>query len=637
MSCGWRAVTLSAFCALALALPGCGREKQAERDTRAYAGLVSETISLYARIEPLRASALGMISSDSLLFTFSDEEVAAELARLRKLEGRFSAFGAARLAPRDIDNIEVIAYWLRGEIFALGEVKSFHFNPLLYCWAAEEALWGIPSRAKAPYPGELGAYRARIRKIPSLFANARRLLDNPAEAHTRFAAERLDSIAAEFGHLDAAITRRYGEAPAAELDEARRSVESFRRFVADSLLARSLGRTMLGTEYLSKIFLYDELLNVDPNMIMGKAESSMRRFQSLKSSLQRRIEFEKSGGKLQPEVGPPSRPSPTAVGRSAGAKRPGASSPPAGAKRPSLQALAAAARLKPGPASASKPAKEEPVRREPRTGLPKAAAARANEPFDERISRLLAELTAEAPTTFAAKAGVKLVIEYPAHIDYPVHISKLPYVTIPPAGPLSAQISFTEPFSAPQCLPYGIFSSGARALADDELRLELLRALPGVLETDAERCAEKDTVRAIFSSTIFREGWFYLGTRARTANLKTADPALSLLLLDDQIRALALTVVVFQIQGGAMTSEEGADYLVQSGGMTREEASRDVLAASVSPGLAYRGIAIVLVENLMETISYVSGIQKPEQEMRKLLLENRDLPLPLIEKKVEKD
>lgn len=623
MSCGWRVVTVSALCALALALPGCGREKQAERDAKTYAGLVSETISLYARIEPVRASALGMISSDSLLFSFSDEEVAAALARLRTLESRFSAFGAARLAPRDIDNIEVIAYWLRGEIFALAEVKTFRFNPLLYCWAAEEALWEIPSRSTPPYPGELGAYRARIRKIPSLFANARRLLDNPAEAHTRFAAERLDSIAAEFGRLDAAITRRYGEAPAAELDAARRSVESFHRFVADSLLARSLGRTILGTEYLSKIFLYDELLNTDPNMIMGKAESSMRRLQSLKGSLERRIEFEKSGGKLPPEAGPPRLPSPTTAGR------------PPGTKRSSLRALAAAARVKPAPAS--KPAKAEPVPRKARPSLPKTGAARASEPFDARINRLRDELAAEAATTFAAKAGAKLVIEYPAHIDYPVRISKLPYVTIPPAGPLFAQISFTEPFNALQCLPYGIFSSGARALDDDELRLELLRALPGVLEADADRCAEKDTVRAIFSSDVFREGWFYLSARDRTANLKTADPALNILLLDDQIRALALTVVVFRIHGGAMTSEEGADYLVQSAGMTREEASKEALAVSVSPGLAYRGIAMVLVENLMETISFVSGIQRPEQELRRLLLENRDLPLPLIEKKIEKD
>ena len=587
MSRGWSIVRLSALCALAFTFLGCGTGKRAEREAGVYAGLVGETISLYGKIEPLRASSLGMTRSDSLLFTFSDGEVTGALSQLRKLEGRFSSLGAARLAARDIDNVEVIAYWLRGEIFALAELKSFRFNPLLYCWAAEEAFWGMPSRSTTPYPGELGAYRARVRKIPSLFANARRLLDNPAEAHTLFAAERLDSISAEFGRLEAAITKRYGESPAVELAEARSSVASFRRFLADTLLSRSLGRTILGTEYLSKIFLYDELLNADPNMIMGKAESSMRRLQSTKSSLQRRIELEKSGGKL--------------------------------------------------PRAVPQPGKKEPARATPRPEAPRTGVPRANEPFDARIGRLLDELTSGAATTLGTKPGPGLVIEYPAHIDYPVRISKLPYATIPPAGPLVAQVSFTEPLDAPPCQPYGIFSSAGGALDDDHLRLALLRTLPEALETDAARCAERDTVRAIFSSEVFREAWFYVGSRDRTANLKTADPTLNILLLEDEIRALALMVVVFRIHGGAMTSEEGTQYLAQSAGMSRAEASKEVLAASVSPGLAYRGIAMVLVENLLETISYVSGIQKPEQQLRKLLLENRDLPLPLIEKKIEKD
>jgi hypothetical protein len=618
-------VALSALCALALALPGCGTGKKAERDEKAYAGLVAETISLYEHIEPLRASSLGMTRCDSLLFTFSDEEVASALARLRKLESRYSSFGAASLAPRDIDNIEVIAYWLRGEIFALADMKSFRFNPLIYCWAAEQALWEIPSRQTPPHPGELAAYRVRIRKIPSLFANARRLLDNPAEAHTRFAAARLDSIAAGFGRLEAAIMTRYDDSPAAELDEARSAVESFHRFVADSLASRSLGRTILGTENLSKIFLYDELLNADPNTIMGKAESSMRRLQSLKGSLERRIEFEKNGGKIAPDVGPPGPPAPAAGGRGAATKR------------PSLQAFAAAARPKTAPASSPVAPKQQPVRRERPLVLPKSGGPRADERFDVRINRLYNELAAGSASTFGAKAGPRLVIEYPAHVDYPMHISKLPYAAVPPAGPLLSQIYFTEPFNGPQCLPYGIFSSGAGALDDDELRLALLRALPGALEPDADRCAEKDTVRAIFSSGVFREAWFYLGERDRTANMKTADPILNMRLLDDEIRALAIMVVVFRIHGGAMTSQEGADYLAQSAGMSGEEASKEVLAASISPGLAYRGIAMVLVENMMETISYVNGIQRPEQQMKKLLLENRDLPLPLIEKKIEKD
>jgi hypothetical protein len=597
----WRLAALSALCGLALGLAGCGGGR-GEREARGYAGLVRDAVSLYGRVEPLRASSLGMTRSDSLLFTFSDAEIADALYSLRKLESRYSSFGASRLPDRDIDNIELIAYWLRGEIFALGELKTYRTNPLLYCWAAEEALWGLPSRTAPPYPGELATYRARLRKIPSLFSSARRLLANPAETHARFAKERLDTIAAQFGHLEEVVSARYGESPAAELGEALRSVESFRGFVADTLLSRSIGSAILGTEYLSKIYLYDELLNADPNTLIAKAENLMRRLQSLKGSFERRIEYEKSGGKL-PRAAPI-------------LPRQG----PAGAK------------ARPAPV---KPA--APLRSEPRPVPIKRQAPPSNEPLGTRIERLLGELTAETATTYGAKTG-PLEVVYPAHLDYPVRFSKLPEAVIPPAGPLLSQVSYAGPFGAPkQCRPYAFFSRGAAALDDDELRLLLLRALPGVLEPDADRCASRDTLRAIFSSEVYREAWFYLAARDRTANLKAPDPALDILLLDDEIRALALMVVVFRFHGGALTSEEAADYLVLSAGMTRDEAERSVLAASVSPGLAYRGIAMVLMESLTETILYVSGTQRPEQQLRALLLEHRDLPIPFIEKMIQKD
>jgi len=573
-------IIATALSSLAIVLTGCGREKRAERDAYRYGELVREAVALYRTIEPLRSSRIGMTGADSLLFTFSDEEVSQSLARLKNLEDRFSKFSISRLAPRDVDNAEIVVYWLRGEIFALGEMRSFRSNPLLYCRAAEEALWGIPSRVGSPYPGEEKAYRARLARIPILLANARRLLDDPAETHSRYAAERLDSIAAAFGQLDAVTRERYGESIAPELDRAHESIGAFRRFVGDSLLARSHGKVILGAESLSKILLYDELVDADPNMIAGKAESIMRRLQSLQTSLTKRIEFEEKGS-IAPRG---------AAVRGAGATR-RAPAPPHG-----------------------------------------------DEPFDAEVNRLLAELAPDsAGGVSGARGTTRLVIRYPARTGYHSYLPKNLSLTIPPAENPPVEIFFTEPFSAPPCLPYGYFSPGARALAENDLRVLLLGATPPVLEMDALRCEDRDTLRAIFSSETFRDGWFYLSTRERAADLRTENPELGVRLLGDEILALARTLVVFRLHAGSMTSDSAARYFVQSIGMSPRDAAREALAASISPGIAYRGIAMVLVENMVETAAYVSGLDRPERKLRDAFRSNRGLPLAIIAAKISKD
>jgi len=578
-------VVAAAVCASILFAAGCAREKRGAAAAAEYARLAREAVALYIDVEPLRSSRLGLTASDSLLFTYSDDEISRALGRLKGLEARFAKLSVADLPAADADNAEIIAYWCRGEIFALEEMRSYRYNPLLYCWAAEEALWGIPSRIDAPAPGELDAYRARIARVSALLANARRHLDNPAEAHTRYAVERLASIDSSFAELSATVLERYGDGSGKELERTRRSIEAFRLFASDTLLERSRGRLILGAEYLSKIFLYGELMNADPNMIASRAETSMRKIVSERSSLSRKMAF---------------------LGRER---------PPGGRARGDAAAVA------PSPSSAA----------------PAGPARRANEPFEETVKRLLRRLVPDSLASYAAPGAARLAIAYPvrtgSHSAIPASLS----LTVPPAEHPPVEVSLSRPLDALRFRPACFLSARAARLDAAGLLAPLLRAAPAALEMDSLLSASRDTIRTVFASETFREGWFYVAMRGRTAGLRAADPRLAAAMQREEVLALARTVVVFRLHAGSMTSDGAASYLVQAAELSPDDAAREVLAASVSPSIAYRGIAMVLIDGLSETMSYMDGLEKEERSIESLLRANPGLPLPIIEDKLHKN
>lgn len=536
----------------------CGKDKSASKDERAYARLTASAITLYAEIQPLRSSRLGIARNDSLLFTFSEDEIAGSIQRLRKLESQFSDLPASNLTARDIDKATIVIHWLRGELFALETLQNYRCNPLLYCWMAEEALWGMPARFTPPYDGELDAYRKRILRIPALLQNGTRHLDNPAEAHVRYAIERLDTITSGLGNLEIAIERRYGTTFDGELARVRASLVDFRRFTSD-LLPAAHGTLILGAENLSKLFMYDELLNSDPNMLVAQAENQIKRLVGEKSSLERRGTHE--------------------IARATG------------------------------------------------------------EPIASRVERLTAELLApnEGEHGIGQTGGVRPILEYPARVEYLSPFDKDPYLSLAPLWERSKAVSVTFPFSAPACQPYLFLSAESAGAGDAELKFQLLRAAPEILELDQIRCERKDSLGALFASETFTEGYRYLALLERAHDIRKSDPALYALLLNDRMRRLARMIVVFRLHAGVLTSDEAARYLVETIGLDSDAATHEVLLASAAPAVAWPGISMVLIEEMLKRAAYARGYSEPNRDLAKLLLASRDVPLALILPRIKYD
>ncbi|HEY5133904.1 MAG TPA: DUF885 family protein [Candidatus Krumholzibacteriaceae bacterium] len=548
--------------------PGCGAKRSASEYADAYRRYASLAVKLCAEIEPLRASRLGISSSDSLLFTYSEDEIRGALAKSQRLLKRFSSIPAGRLNGGDTDRATVIIDWLRGVRFAFDGFDSFRWNPFLYCWTAEEALWVMPSRIEPPYSGELEAYRKRILRIPSLFSNAAAHLKDPAEWHARYAIDELDTLAAGLPALAALVRQRYGTSLDGELATVRQSILDFRRFISDTLIPTSHGKFIIGSENLSKIFLYGEHLNVDPNVLIAEGEKQVKRLENEKSSILKRIELEHQG---------------------------------------ILQARPAAAPLN-------------------------------NESFESRLQRLLGDLgpAGGGSSPFGRVRGVRATSSFPARPEYLSRSLKAPYLSIPPAGDRIAA-AVTSLFSAPACQSRLALSAGASRIGDDALRFALLCAAPRMLETDRLRCEAKDTTAVLFSSATFEDGWRYVALLDLGPQIKKDNPELYILVLDDWRAEYARMVVVFSLHAGTMTSDGAIRYLMESLNMSRETAEREVIAASVSPAVAYPAISMIMIEDMLKNISYVFGSGKPHEELTKLLRRSRDIPLSMITPKTQSD
>jgi hypothetical protein len=265
-------------------------------------------------------------------------------------------------------------------------------------------------------------------------------------------------------------------------------------------------------------------------------------------------------------------------------------------------------------------------------------SAPANEPFEARIARLLEELSAskEREAILGSPRAAEPTIAHPAAPRYVSRSAKNPCLSIPPAGSAKAATMMSS-VSTPPCRVFLALSAAAGREDDDALRFALLCAIPRMLDPDRLRCAAKDTVSAVFSSATFEDGWRYLVMLELAQNMKKDDPGLYLLVLEDWLRHYARLIVVLSLHAGTMTSDAATHYLVETLALERGEAAREVLAASVSPTLAYTAVSMILIDEMLKNVSYVFGYEKPHQELAKILLASRDIPLSMIVPKTQQD
>ncbi len=259
---------------LILAASGCSGDETGAKNRSTFLKIKKEAISLYTYLHPLKSSRAGITAADSSLFIFSPDELAEAAVRIERIATGFSSLTSEGLSEEEIDNSRLIINFVHGERFALNNIRYFT-KPVIYCWAAREALWGIPSRSGEPYRGEFENYSRRVGRIPELLSNARSMIVKPSTMHIEISLDIIDELSGEIRRLRELLLSRYG-AGGAELDRAFGEIMKFRRFISDTLSARAKGSIILGRENLAGIFRYEEDISADPDYLVSRAGEKMK-------------------------------------------------------------------------------------------------------------------------------------------------------------------------------------------------------------------------------------------------------------------------------------------------------------------------------------------------------------------------
>ena len=156
-----------------------------ETPDQRFAGIAEDFLQGYLRLNPEAATSLGDHRYDGHWSDVSAQGLEKSLAFDRELLQRLRVLPQASLSAENRVDCDILAHHLRGQIWAIRELREWQWNPLLY--NPGPALFAVVARDFAPMPERLESLAQRLEELPVYLAQAREQLDNPPRLHTQTA------------------------------------------------------------------------------------------------------------------------------------------------------------------------------------------------------------------------------------------------------------------------------------------------------------------------------------------------------------------------------------------------------------------------------------------------------------------
>ena len=281
---------------LAMAIAGCATTPPAPHDptavmdatpgaaaTRAFADLSRRWLDGWLELNPVQATQLGDHRFDTRIDDLGAAGRERQLAFNTTILAELEAIDRDQLSRQDQVDAAILRNQLRSELWTLGTLQDWAWDPQVYGGLAGDAIYGLMARDFAPLPERLRAATARMEQIPALFLQMRANLDPArvprihAETVARQNAGLLDLLdtfivpeadrlqGAERSRLDAAMARL------------REAVADQQRWLDRELVPHAMGDFRIGAA------LYDRKLalaldsGLDRRQIRERAEAEVAR------------------------------------------------------------------------------------------------------------------------------------------------------------------------------------------------------------------------------------------------------------------------------------------------------------------------------------------------------------------------
>jgi uncharacterized protein (DUF885 family) len=253
----------------------------------------------YFKFQPTAGTMAGLHQYDAQLEDFSRAGVEKEIEALHGFESRFSGVDPKGLDEVQAADREILLSSIRGRLLTLETIRPWEKNPDEYSGGVTNSVYVIMIRKFAPVDERLKSAVAREKQIPALFAAARENLKNPARISTEIALEQLPGLinffkadvpAAFAGATDAGLTAEFAKSNA----EVIAALGSYEEWLQKDLLPRSNGDFRIGAETFSKKLLYDEMVDIPLDRLLGIAKADLRKNQEEFWRIAKEVDAEKT-------------------------------------------------------------------------------------------------------------------------------------------------------------------------------------------------------------------------------------------------------------------------------------------------------------------------------------------------------
>ena len=252
--------------------------------TAAFDRLVNTYFDFYFFSHPSEGTAAGLHQYDRQLEDYSAQAQQKQIQGLKDFLTKFEAIAASKLPADKAADLAWIISSIHSDLLELESIQMWRKDPDYYSGRADNCVFVIMKRNYAPPEERLQAVIEREKQIPRLLEIGGQNLENPPKIYTEIALEQLpdetDFFRNDVPGAFVAVTDRslIAQFKAANQDVIS-ALESYQKYLQNSVLPRSNGNFRLGESDYRKKLLYDEMVDIPFDRLLAIGYEDLHRNQ----------------------------------------------------------------------------------------------------------------------------------------------------------------------------------------------------------------------------------------------------------------------------------------------------------------------------------------------------------------------
>lgn len=272
----------------ALLLAGCAKPgpTSSVRDADAlFAQLADDYLGGYLKWRPQTGTSLGLHQYDGQVTDFSQESIAAELARLKSFDRELADLASAHFSPQTSMDYRILRGAVQREIFGFEQMQSYTQNPMTYAGVMDVNIY--IKRNFAPLPDRVRSIISILKQAPKVMTAAKiNLAESLPRPYIETAIENADGAADFLGKdlvdalkdvKDEKLMADFKAANQRAIDELR----GYSMYLKEHKLPNANDRYALGRVKYAQLVQSGEMLTQTPEQLLDIATKELARKQQV--------------------------------------------------------------------------------------------------------------------------------------------------------------------------------------------------------------------------------------------------------------------------------------------------------------------------------------------------------------------